>query len=158
MVLLPSCAGILAVHPLDSSSVALASSSPMSPSSLTKNDAHPRCLWFSYFCSKGRKLGAVNLIALRNLSCAGRMDWRSPSSSGTPSIWRARSLVKLCRRVEISFRGSEEGALGRLTKRERVRMMVFSSSSWIWGSLHEAVVRMLDDEVTSNKPLGNQIW
>lgn len=127
--------GTSAIHSSPSSSDALASSFPSSPSSSTRNNARPKCRLFSYFFSKGRKLGAVILIVLRNLSCAGLMAWRSPSSSGTPSIWRARSLVKSCRRVDISLRGSEEGARGNLTRSERVLMMVFSSSSCICGSL-----------------------
>ena len=87
------------------------------------------------FFSKGRKSGAVMRIALRNFSWAGRIACRRPSSSGTPRISWARSLVNVWRREEISPRGSSEGGLGKPSRRSRARIMDFSSSSWISGSL-----------------------
>ena len=57
------------------------------------------------------------------------------SSSGTPSTCRRRSLVNACKRVDISLRGSEEGARGSCPRSLRVARIDRSSSSWISGNL-----------------------
>ena len=74
------------------------------------------------------------------------MACRRPSSSGTPRICWARSLVNVWRREEISPRGSLEGGLGKPLSRSRARIMDFSSSSWISGSLW-------DDKKKNKKPV-----
>ncbi len=74
-------------------------------------------------------------IALLNFSCSGRIAWMRPSSateskpSGIPWICWARSWVNVCRRVNISLRGSAVGAGGRRDIVSRVFIIDCSSSS-----------------------------